>query len=513
MNDVAVIANLRGIKKKPGTAPPAHVSSAKVGNPSRTNTSSTPPNIYSNNPIGSYALKLGHTRENNKVELVYMNTEKVYYMIVYFVEAFSVQQVVERVKKERFRQKEDVLKSSKPHSLNGTRRNCQACFRIVTIWLTCQLGVPLCLVHRAAEDPDIQATSSTISMKDPLTYTTLNTPIRSINCPHLQCFDAFTFLSMMESTPDWKCPVCNRAITSSINELVHDGFFQDIKDQLPQNGSIDTVVVEIDGTWRSEDFKFGNSKKALEYQEKVKNGTAGVNGVNSLSGSRASSIGIGKDGTPLDVKPDIGGGSGSNTSLGVPNGNARGHSKSKTPAAIIELDDDDDDDHPYGNDDTPPPPPRSQYNGALNRAQQATGTGRTASKVIDLTLSDSDDDDGASSSIVGLGSRAPSIRTPGGVPKSTGLSIPLSTNRTPLPAGTGSSSSNSEVNSIPSSGTVNGNNDQNGNGSGSTMTAAGVKRRYDSEALYDDLWRNEDTNGARGENGDEGRPAQVPRYS
>lgn len=110
MNDSAVIANLRGIKKKPGTAPPAHVSNAKVGNPSRTTSSgSTPPN---NAPIGSFALKLASIRENNKVELVYMNTDKNYYMIVYFVEAYSVQQVVEKIKKERFRQKEDVLKSS-----------------------------------------------------------------------------------------------------------------------------------------------------------------------------------------------------------------------------------------------------------------------------------------------------------------------------------------------------------------------------------------------------------------
>lgn len=110
MNDVAVIANLRGIKKKPGTAPPAHVSNAKVGNPSRTSNSSNNPNI--NGPIGSFALKLNNIRESNKVELVYMNTEKSYYMIVYFVEAFSVEQVVEKIKKERFRQKEDVLKSS-----------------------------------------------------------------------------------------------------------------------------------------------------------------------------------------------------------------------------------------------------------------------------------------------------------------------------------------------------------------------------------------------------------------
>lgn len=106
MNDTAVVANLRGIKKKPGTAPPAHVSSAKVGTPSRTSSSS------SNKPIGSWALNLENARDQNKVELVYMNTEKVYYMIVYFVEALTVSQVVEKIQKDKFRQKDDVLKSS-----------------------------------------------------------------------------------------------------------------------------------------------------------------------------------------------------------------------------------------------------------------------------------------------------------------------------------------------------------------------------------------------------------------
>lgn len=307
---------------------------------------------------------------------------------------------------------------------------------------------------------------------------------------------------MMENTPDWKCPVCNRAITSSINELVHDGFFQDIKDSLPQNGNVDTVVVEIDGTWRTEDYKLGNSKKVQEHQEKLRNGV-----VQSVGNSRASSIGLGKDGTPLDVKPEIGS---SNTSLSVPNGTSRGNSKSKTPAAVIELDDDDDDDHPYGNDDTPPPPSRSQMNGNLTRGQEGTG-----SRVIDLTLSDSDDDDdGASSSIVGMGSRAPSIRTPGGV-KSTGLSIPLSTNRTPVARTASSINGVGGATSIASSGsTVNGTaNDK--NASTSTMTAAGVKRRYDSEALYDDLWNNEDSNAAlreREEHDHEGRPSQMARY-
>lgn len=485
MNDVAVIANLRGIKKKPGTAPPAHVSNAKVGNPSRTTSSSTSTSPNGNAPVGSFALKLGHTRETNKVELVYMNTEKAYYMIVYFVEALSVEQVVEKIKKDRFRQKEDVLKS----------------------------------IHRAAEDPDIQATSSTISMKDPLTYTTLNTPIRSINCPHLQCFDAFCFLSMMESTPDWKCPVCNRAIAPSIIDLVHDGFFQDIKNQLPSDGSIDTVIVEVDGTWRTEDYRLGNSRKALEFQHQQKelqNGSATENGSCAVAGSggnsRGSSLGLAKDGTPLDVKPDIK--SGSNASLTVRNGRtSRGQSKSRTPAAIIELDDDDDDYHPYGNDDTPPPPSRSSVNGNAPR-QHMTGGRTTAGKVIDLTLSDSEEeDDGRTPSIVGLGSRAPSIRTPGGgAPKSSiaSLSIPLTFSRTPTSGSAGATT-------LPSSeATVNGNAASDA-GLGAANQVAGVKRRHDSEALYDDVWKNDPTNAAIGDgqnDGDENgeRASQVPRY-
>ena len=67
-------------------------------------------------------------------------------------------------------------------------------------------------MQRQAEDPDIQATSESISLKDPLSYMDMSTPVRGLHCRHIQCFDATIFLSMMETTPTWLCPVCNKLI-------------------------------------------------------------------------------------------------------------------------------------------------------------------------------------------------------------------------------------------------------------------------------------------------------------
>jgi hypothetical protein len=361
-------------------------------------------------------------------------------------------------------------------------------------------------VHRAAEDPDIQATSSTISMKDPVAYTKINVPVRSINCVHLQCYDAFVFLSMMDTTPDWKCPVCNRAITS--DELVHDGFFQEIQDEIKNSSSVETVIVEVDGTWRTEDNKFGNAKKALAYREALRNGTANTMGAVDLAGSsRASSLSSlpAKDGTPLDIKPDL---NASNGGLVVPNGaNGRGGSKSKTPAAVIELDDDDDDLDSLNDLNTPPPPARPPLSGRPSQtgffpssSNTATGAGgtrpgattrgaATAGRVIDLTLSDSDDE--AGSSIVGMGSRATS-------------SVILS--RTP--GGTTGNTSGAKGTAAEGSGNV----------------VAGVKRRLDSEAAYEDIWGQDgndggadaayrDFIGGRQNDGLDTRPSQIPRYN
>ena len=52
--------------------------------------------------------------------------------------------------------------------------------------------------------------------------TRLTIPSRSINCSHLQCFDAPTFIQMNEKKPSWICPICDRPAT--FKSLIIDGW-------------------------------------------------------------------------------------------------------------------------------------------------------------------------------------------------------------------------------------------------------------------------------------------------
>ena len=190
----------------------------------------------------------------------------------------------------------------------------------------------------------------------------------------------------MESTPTWLCPSCNRAINP--DDLVLDGYTQDLMDQVP--GSVESVIVETDGTWRSEDNKFGNSTKAIE--ARAAKAAAAEGRTNGRAASAAISVGTGlssKAGTPFDVKPDV-----SNLPNGNDGGAARRHGKGRGPSEIIDLDEEDDD-------KTPPPPRLAVASQPAHRstAAPANGRGRGAG-VIDLTLSDDDDDASSSVAIV-----------------------------------------------------------------------------------------------------------------
>jgi len=68
------------------------------------------------------------------------------------------------------------------------------------------------LITGADGDNDIEAVSSEISLKCPLSFSRMDTPVRSIHCPHFQTFDAESFLSVNEVTPAWNCPICDRIL-------------------------------------------------------------------------------------------------------------------------------------------------------------------------------------------------------------------------------------------------------------------------------------------------------------
>ena len=101
-------------------------------------------------------------------------------------------------------------------------------------------------MRRKAEDPDeIVATSTILSLKDPVGYTRITTPCRGIGCSHVQCFDAAYYLQLQEQAPTWTCPICNKA--APWEQLALDQYVNDILNLTPKD--VESVSVEPDGKW------------------------------------------------------------------------------------------------------------------------------------------------------------------------------------------------------------------------------------------------------------------------
>ncbi|KAI8990516.1 PINIT domain-containing protein [Trametes punicea] len=200
VNGVQLQANLKGLKKKPGTAPPPDLGK-------------------------SVRLAYGQT---NRVEMIYVNsqqptTPKKYYLAVMLVEATSVEQLIDRLRKGKYKPKAEVLAEMKKF---------------------------------AADDDEIIAGAQKMSLKCPLSYMRITTPCRSSTCVHPQCFDALSWFSVMEQTTTWMCPVCEKVL--NVEDLIIDGYFDDILKSTPE--SVEDVIVEADGQWHTEDNKYGSAE-------------------------------------------------------------------------------------------------------------------------------------------------------------------------------------------------------------------------------------------------------------
>lgn len=106
VNGTQLSANLKGLKKKPGTAPPPDL--GKVARMSQ-NSANRVEMIYVNSQqptppkvcdrwAHNYLLTHGH--------------EQKYYIVVALVEVTSVDQLIERLRKGKYRQREDILAES-----------------------------------------------------------------------------------------------------------------------------------------------------------------------------------------------------------------------------------------------------------------------------------------------------------------------------------------------------------------------------------------------------------------
>ncbi|XP_049850773.1 zinc finger MIZ domain-containing protein 1-like [Schistocerca gregaria] len=85
-----------------------------------------------------------------------------------------------------------------------------------------------------------------LSLVDPLSYTRIQIPTKSVECTHIQCFDLDNYLRLNERTRSWLCPICS--VYSPYENLLIDTYFQDILQS--ELGDDDQVHIYPDGTWK-----------------------------------------------------------------------------------------------------------------------------------------------------------------------------------------------------------------------------------------------------------------------
>ncbi|KAJ9643065.1 E3 SUMO-protein ligase pli1 [Coniosporium tulheliwenetii] len=186
INGDEVKANFKGLKNKPGSTRPVDITDSV-----RRITD------YKNVLYVTYALT---SKVNQK-----------YVFVIYLVKRHSVEELVERIRRGSVIAKQTVLNE----------------------------------MRSKANDPDIVAVSTVMSLKDPLVMSRISLPCRSSVCTHNQCFDATAFLQLQEQAPTWTCPICNKTV--SFEGLAVDQYVQEILQQTSR--STDQVTIEPDGKW------------------------------------------------------------------------------------------------------------------------------------------------------------------------------------------------------------------------------------------------------------------------
>ncbi|GAB7362073.1 hypothetical protein MBLNU230_g2107t1 [Neophaeotheca triangularis] len=184
VNGEDVKHNFKGLKNKPGSTKPADITSF----------------VRKKQPSFS-----------NQFSITYALTTKRFSYCVYLARYMSPEVLTGRIKKQSVIPKQQVI-----HEMN-----------------------------KANDDPDIAATSTVMSLKDPISTLRITLPIRSTVCSHNQCFDGTFFMQLQEQAPTWSCPVCSKHV--SFPSLCVDQYVEDILSNTKQ--SIEKVTVEPNGQW------------------------------------------------------------------------------------------------------------------------------------------------------------------------------------------------------------------------------------------------------------------------
>lgn len=196
------ILNYKGIKGKKGTAKPADL---------------TP------------YIKLNQSQ--NKVTILYYQTEETYLAYIYLIETISCESIISNIKLKAHIHRDATIQNIKSQN----------------------------------EDDDIVVSNTSVTLRDPLSYTRMKFPVQSIYCKHTQCFDGLIFLQSQLQIPTWICPYCQ--ISINIDDLAISDYFEDILSKVSEE--IDLVRLNDDGTWEVVSNKEDTSKERQVSQKPI----------------------------------------------------------------------------------------------------------------------------------------------------------------------------------------------------------------------------------------------------
>ncbi|KGR04163.1 E3 SUMO-protein ligase PIAS1 [Candida albicans GC75] len=85
-----------------------------------------------------------------------------------------------------------------------------------------------------------------LPLRDPLSYTKLANPTKSVHCDHYMCFNGMLFIEQQRLVDEWKCPVCSREI--KFEDLRISEYFEEIIKNVGPD--VDEIIIMQDGSWK-----------------------------------------------------------------------------------------------------------------------------------------------------------------------------------------------------------------------------------------------------------------------
>jgi hypothetical protein len=122
------------------------------------------------------------------------------------------------------------------------------------------------------DDDDVVSMQETVQLRDPVSLTVIQTPIKSRQCVHVQCFDFAIHLHVNRVRPIWKCPHCSGP--AKWEDLFIDDFFRNILAEC--DDSVKKVLVHGDGSW--DKIRFGDEDTGgAKARKRVRSSAGGSN--------------------------------------------------------------------------------------------------------------------------------------------------------------------------------------------------------------------------------------------